>query len=525
MTDTVLDVTDLFCGGGGSSLGAEDAGAEIGIAMNHWQRAVETYSHNHPGTFVDCADISECNPKRYRRTRILIGSPECTNHTLSKGKKRKGIGQPDLFNLSPIDPSEERSRATMWDIPRFAEVHDYDAIIVENVVEARWWIMWDAWLMAMHALGYKHKCVYFNSMFAHPTPQSRDRMYVVFWKRIKDPDLNFRPKAWCQHCQGDIESVQAWKPNRNYGAYREQYIYCCPKCSKEVTPYYYCAYNCIDWTLPAPKIGERGTAKYPKLKPLSENTLRRIQKGLDKYGRAPTIMETAFSHAANVRSSLLVNPSPTMTTQQTKAIVIPPYIISLRGQNAPKDTSMPVDTVCASGNHHGLVIPPMLVGNYSPGWTRPVTEPTGTITTSDHHGLVVPPYVVNYYKQSSTSGISDPVPTITTVQKQGIVIPPFISSYYNRDSGVAASRITEPLPTQGTWPLHYLVDPSEGIDVNINDCGYRMLSPEEIKLAMGFPEEYKLLGTNRERVKLAGNAVTPPVMKMIFERIRQAFDH
>jgi site-specific DNA-cytosine methylase len=65
----------------------------------------------------------------------------------------------------------------------FAEVHRYNAIIVENVVDARDWVMWPAWLHAMELLGYNHKCVYLNSMFAHPTPQSRDRMYVVFWRK------------------------------------------------------------------------------------------------------------------------------------------------------------------------------------------------------------------------------------------------------------------------------------------------------------------------------------------------------
>jgi len=37
-----ITVTDLFCGAGGSSLGASWTGVEIALAMNHWQRAVET---------------------------------------------------------------------------------------------------------------------------------------------------------------------------------------------------------------------------------------------------------------------------------------------------------------------------------------------------------------------------------------------------------------------------------------------------------------------------------------------------
>ncbi|MBL7859520.1 MAG: hypothetical protein JNJ65_00065 [Cyclobacteriaceae bacterium] len=50
--------------------------------------------------------------------------------------------------------AQKRSRATMWDVPRFAEYHSYEIIIVENVVDARYWVQRGAWLLAMHLLGY-----------------------------------------------------------------------------------------------------------------------------------------------------------------------------------------------------------------------------------------------------------------------------------------------------------------------------------------------------------------------------------
>ena len=196
MKNSYLTVTDQFCGAGGSSQGARElsrsmgGGLEVKLALNHWKLAIETHNTNFPDTLHDCTDISACDPRRYPKTNILITSPECTNHSLAKGKKRKQ--REDLF--TSLDPEEERSRATMWDVPRFAEYHDYELIIVENVVDARYWVMWDAWLKAMHLLGYAHECVYFNSMHAHPTPQSRDRMYIIFWKKgNKAPDLALRP--------------------------------------------------------------------------------------------------------------------------------------------------------------------------------------------------------------------------------------------------------------------------------------------------------------------------------------------
>jgi len=52
----------------------------------------------------------------------------------------------------------------------------------------------------------------------------------------------------------------------------------------------------------------------------------------------------------------------------------------------------------------------------------------------------------------------------------------------------------------------------------LEDCTFRMLQPHEIGAAMAFPSDYTVLGTKRQQVKQYGNAVTPPVMKMIFER-------
>ncbi len=82
----------------------------------------------------------------------------------------------------------------MWDVPRFAEYHDYELVVVENVVEAAKWKLFPAWLSAMDALGYAGRPVYLNSMVAHPTPQSRDRMYYVFWRRGN-------PTSDCLLCQ------------------------------------------------------------------------------------------------------------------------------------------------------------------------------------------------------------------------------------------------------------------------------------------------------------------------------------
>src|SRR5260370_34062825 len=108
-----LTVTDQFCGAGGSSLGATAAGARVVLALNHWKLAVETHNTNFPDTLHDCTDISACDPRRYPSTDILLTSPECTNHSLAKGKKRRYQSQLDLWQEGKSDPAEERYRATM----------------------------------------------------------------------------------------------------------------------------------------------------------------------------------------------------------------------------------------------------------------------------------------------------------------------------------------------------------------------------------------------------------------------------
>ena len=177
-------LTDLFCGAGGSSTGAEMVpGIEVVMAANHWALAIETHQANHPNTAHDCADLSQVDPRRYPTTDILWASPSCTNHSIAKGVARQRQDEArrrDLLGLleagKPLaDDAAMRSRATMWDVVRFAEHHLYRAIIVENVVDAAEWVLFPAWRAALVALGYQMRLLSLNSMHASsaglPAPQ------------------------------------------------------------------------------------------------------------------------------------------------------------------------------------------------------------------------------------------------------------------------------------------------------------------------------------------------------------------
>lgn len=391
-----LTGTDQFCGGGGNSLAARRTGKKTGInieiayALNHWPVAISTHNANFPETKHDCVNISSCDPRRYGSTDFLFTSPECTHQGYAGGRK-KPKKQIDLFDPHIEEDAMERSRATMFDVPRFAEYHDYNYILVENVHWARDWVQYDNWIRTMHTLGYRHKAVFFNSMFSWPTPQSRDRMYVHFWKKgNKAPDLEFRPKAHCVHCGKDIEAVQVWKDsNRKWGVYgkRGQYIYCCPLHGKEVFPYYYAAINAIDITNKGKRIGDRK-------KPLAENTMRRIKTGKDKALNHPFFIQAEHSKAKepqNVRSVFDV--FPTQTTRQTLGFVFP-FIVENKGQSTGRFTN----------------------------------EAFSKLTCNLYNGLLTPDVAdnfISYYYGGSdlSSSIFSPHNTFATVQGSALIKP------------------------------------------------------------------------------------------------------
>ena len=82
--------------------------------------------------------------------------------------------------------------------------------------------------------------------------------------------------------------------------------------------------------------------------------------------------------------------------------------------------------------------------------------------------------------------------------------------------------ISDAMGTLTTLDRHALVTPPTD-DPRVEDCYFRMLQPSEIGRAMAFPDTYVVLGTSREKTKLYGNAVTPPVMQMIMERCLATF--
>jgi len=461
-----ISVTDQFCGAGGSSQGARRLGLEVQLAMNHWQLAVETHNTNFPETEHDCADVSAADPRRYWATDILITSPECTNHSVAKGAKRASK-QRSLLDAGKFDPSAERSRATMWDVPRFAEYHRYNIIIVENVVDARKWRLWDSWIHAMTSLGYEYEVVYLNSMFAHLdpfavcsiddfSPQSRDRMYVIFWKKgNRQPDLDFRPKAFCPMCNLNVDAVQSWKkkpgqPYWRWGRYKAQYVYCCPTCASIIEPYHFAAANAIDWSIEAQRIGNRK-------RPLKPKTLARIQKGLERFAGQHLMIDIAFTHAGDRRQNSLVAPLRTLTTRQSTGLVFMPFLLGYANQQAPAKSATDVLRTFHTENGQGVVLPPFLMaagGRQLNGRSRDVTEAMGTQTGTDTYSVVIPPFLNINYTPGYNRSLDDPLATHTASDHHSLTIPAMTVTRVT-DGGGKGERfpvrpMDAPLPTQVT---------------------------------------------------------------------------
>ena len=90
----------------------------------------------------------------------------------------------------------------------------------------------------------------------------------------------------------------------------------------------------------------------------------------------------------------------------------------------------------------------------------------------------------------------------------------FLLVYYGTDGAGGWQSLDRPLRTITTLDRFALVQP------NCDGHEIRMLQPPELAAAMGFPEDYVWPETaRRNKIKLIGNAVCPPVMQAIVSHL------
>ena len=91
---------------------------------------------------------------------------------------------------------------------------------------------------------------------------------------------------------------------------------------------------------------------------------------------------------------------------------------------------------------------------------------------------------------------------------------PFLIVYYSSDGPGGWQPLDVPLRTVTTVDWFALVKTGR------NGHVMRMLQVGELKAAMGFPDEFKIdHGIRREKIRMLGNAVCPPVMEAIIRSL------
>lgn len=176
-------VLDLFCGGGGSSWGAQAAGAEIVCGIDAWDLAVEAYGRNFPRAKAALLrmgpDSGPSDLGRLGRIDLLLGSPECTHHTCARGSR----------------PRDEDSKRTAYYVANFARdlCPRPRWVIIENVIHMRGWHGYEALISQLEELGYNTD-VYILDASNYGVAQTRKRVFIVGdLEALPPPHIRMQP--------------------------------------------------------------------------------------------------------------------------------------------------------------------------------------------------------------------------------------------------------------------------------------------------------------------------------------------
>lgn len=476
---------DLFCGAGGVSTGVSMLGEEhckVIAAVNHDPLAIESHSANHVRTHHFTEDIRLMNlgplktiiadyQQQYPdHLLVLWASLECTNHSKAKGGR----------------PREADSRTLAWDFLRYVKEIHPPYVLIENVVEFMAWGDLDEngkpvsknagkeyyrWKQAICNLGYKYSNRIINSAdFGAYT--SRERYFGCFAR----PEL---PITWPEpeyskphKKQQPVFASKKWKPVRELL-----------------------------------NLNNTGESIFTRKKSLVDNSLDRILRGLKKFG-------------PKEKELLMLNNTP--------------------GYCVPVDTAAPtLTTTC-----HQSLITYKLMEYYGNGKVLSVDKPAPTITTVDRNALLSIKWINYDYKTGYSTDLEAPLGTITTVPKAGLVCATWITDPSFKNVG---RSVDQPCPTiiasQKSYPLglataFYSANPSF-VDnpadtekmrelkavcraLGVGDIHHRMLTVPELLKIQGFPDTYKLAGTQEIQKKHIGNSVVPVVAQRILEALSNA---
>ena len=538
---SILDeiIVDNFAGGGGASTGIElAAGRPVAIAINHDPDAILLHKTNHPYTEHLQASVWDVDPVAVCRGRpvgLAWFSPDCKHFSKAKG-------------AALVD---RNIRGLAWIVLRWAALVRPRVIMLENVEEFQTWgpvrkgkpvkskagQTFRKWKQQLSDLGY---AIEHRELVAadYGAPTTRKRFVLV-------ARCDGKPIVWPEPTHGprDSEAVKAGK--------------CLPWRS---------AAEIIDWTIPGysifeskQEIMERYGVKV--VRPLAENTMRRVIRGVDKFtirSGKPFIVPTGYGERKGQapRAHDIEEPVPTVvstTKQNLCQPIMAPFTFSNTGGSTGADAGYPVHTIRTAG---GQILSSASLIQYHTEQTENVRasgldNPINTVDASNRYGLSCA-NLVEYYGNGVPLDISEPMHTVTAHDREALTAA-HIVEFKGQDIGQAVS---EPLRTitasagefaecravlvkagnenLGHWPEirellnrhcdYHLSDDEvillmiRGIAWYIADITLRMLTPRELYNAMGFPPDYIIdhdyMGNaygKTKQVARCGNAVCPPM--------------
>jgi DNA (cytosine-5)-methyltransferase 1 len=521
-------IVDNFAGGGGASTGIEMAiGRAVDIAINHDEKAIKMHKVNHPHTkhyIEDVWDVDPLEATQGQPVGLAWFSPDCKHFSKAKGGK----------------PVDKKIRGLAWVAVKWAKAVHPRVIILENVEEFRTWgplvkdekgdlypdpkkkgKTFELFIKALEKQGYK---VSFRELRAcdYGAPTTRKRFFMI--ARCDGEQI-----VWPEPTHGDPEGLEVrcglLKPWRT-------------------------ASECIDWNIPCPSIFDRK-------KPLAENTLRRIARGIQKFvidNPEPFIIPIGYGEREGQKPRVndINEPLGTIVSSAKHYLVAP--VVSQIGQTGGgdrlHDIQEPLSTIVSKAEH--LLVTPFLQHYYGQQGEEirasGMNEPVATIPTANRFGLVTA-FISKYYgietSRSVASCLDDPLNTITARQGQALctafisrqfktgvghelsqplatsttvnksnLVTAFLLKYYGTDIG---QTVNSPLHTITTKDRFGIVT-VHGEDYQIIDIGMRMLKPHELYKAQGFPDDYIIDRDSKgnpypivDQVAKVGNSVCPPL--------------
>jgi DNA (cytosine-5)-methyltransferase 1 len=195
-----IKTIDLFCGAGGSSYGARNAGAEIVAGFDIWGTAIKAYQSNFAEAITFEADLRKLVPESIKKQvgeiNLILASPECTNHSLAKGAKER----------------DEESKRTAFEVTRFAKAFSPKWIVIENVVEMQSWSEHKKLLDELWELKYSVQQIKINAADLG-VPQARKRLFLLCTNTEKTEVTEF---AIEKKKQKPVSSIIDWSDKYKY---------------------------------------------------------------------------------------------------------------------------------------------------------------------------------------------------------------------------------------------------------------------------------------------------------------------